>query len=437
MGDRGRVDYNPAIEEPSRHFVSGGKHDVSQSFIQEEKTDEERFLLKLGFSRPFMAAMKTRALQNGTTIEVELLASGQVREDAYYAALAKVFGLRFIAEIDARSVVDIPGLDSQLLKPTILRLSPAIGPPLTLVVPEARDFAIWLRRVEASDTLRSTLAVTTPSALRRAAWQAGAARRVDAAADHLFDEHPELSARSVLTGGQGFLAGFTLMAYLCCLILFPMPTLHVSHVALSSAFCILIVLRALAIKRAPKPKPLAPLAEDSNLPVYSVLAALYREKEVVPQLVASLLRLDWPTSRLDIKLICEADDRETIEALEAMDLPPHIEIVEVPDRPPRTKPKALNYGLAGARGEFLVIYDAEDRPHPKQLLEAYHHFKGASPDLACLQAPLIISNADESWLSALFALEYSGLFRRLLPFLGARHQPMPLGGTSNHFRGIR
>ena len=43
-------------------------------------------------------------------------------------------------------------------------------------------------------------------------------------------------------------------------------------------------------------------------------------------------------------------------------------------------------------------------------------------------------NAGESWLAALFSLEYSGLFRRLLPFLGTRRQPMPLGGTSNHFR---
>lgn len=434
MGDRGRVDYNSAIEGPSGHLPREGRHGSFSSFIQEEKTDEERFLLKLGFSKPFIAAMKVRASQNGTTIEVELLASGQVREDAYFGALAKVLGLRFIAEIDATSVVDLPGLDSQLVAPSILRLRPPIGSPLTLVVPEARDFATWLRRVTVSETLRTALAVTTPSALRRAAWHAGARRRVDAAADQLFDDSPELSARSVLTGGQGFLAGFLLMAYLCCLVLFPVLTLHVSHVVLSSAFCILIVLRALAIKRAPKPKPLAPLAEDSNLPAYTVLAALYREKDVVQQLVSSLLRLDWPTSRLDIKLICEASDRETIDALEAMDLPRHFEIVEVPDRSPRTKPKALNYGLAGARGEFVVIYDAEDRPHPKQLLEAYRHFNDAPPEVACLQAPLIISNASESWLSALFALEYSGLFRRLLPFLGARHQPMPLGGTSNHFR---
>ncbi|CAN7175319.1 glycosyltransferase [Rhizobium sp. LjRoot254] len=436
MGDRGRVDYNSAREGPSRDLRLEGKVTSSLSFIQEEKTDEERFLLKLGFSKPFVAAMKARAFQNGTTIETELLASGQVREDAYYGALAKVLGLRFVQEIDAGSVVDSPGLDSQLLKPSILRLSPPMGSPLTLVVPEARDLATWLSRLKSSETLRSALAITTPSVLRHAVWRAGATRRVDTAADQLFDASPELSARSVLTGGQGFLAGFMLMAYLCCLLLFPLATLHVSHVALSSAFCILIVLRALAIKRAPKPKPLASLAEDSNLPVYTVLAALYREKEVVPQLVNSLLRLDWPTSRLDIKLICEAGDRETIDALETMELPPHFEIVEVPDRMPRTKPKALNYGLAGARGEFVVIFDAEDRPHADQLLEAYRHFKDGSPDLACLQAPLIISNAGESWLSALFALEYSGLFRRLLPFLGAHHQPMPLGGTSNHFRGL-
>jgi cellulose synthase/poly-beta-1,6-N-acetylglucosamine synthase-like glycosyltransferase len=434
MGDRGRVDYNSAIEEPSRHLRFGGGHASSQSFIQEEKTDEERFLLKLGFSKPFIAAMKARASQNGTTIEVELLASGQVREDAYYGALAKILGLCFSEEIDAASVVDSPGIDSQLLKPSILRLSPSMGSPLTLVIPEARDFPTWLIRVEASETLRSALAVTTPSALRRAVWRAGEARRVEAAADQLFDDNPELSARSVLTGGQGFLAGLLLMAYLCCLVLYLVPTLHVSHVVLSAVFCILIVLRAVAIKRAPKPRPLAPLADDLNLPVYTVLAALYREKEVVPQLVGSLLRLDWPASRLDIKLICEAKDRETVEALEAMNLPRHFEIIEVPDRAPRTKPKALNYGLAGTRGEFVVIYDAEDRPHPQQLLEAYRHFNEASSDVACLQAPLIISNAAESWLSALFALEYSGLFRRLLPFLGARRQPMPLGGTSNHFR---
>lgn len=378
--------------------------------------------------------MKVRSARNGTTIEAELLACGQVREDAYYGALAKVLGLAFVDEIDASQVVDAPGLDSQLLEPAILRINPDDDKSVTLLVPKAREMAILLRHFQDSQQLRSRMAVTTPSALRRAVWKAGGWRRVDAAADRLFDERPYLSARSVLTGGQGFLAGFFGTAYCFCLLLFTMPTVHLTHVALSFAFCILVSLRCLAIGRSPSPRPPGGLAVDSNLPVYSVLVALYREKDVAQQLANALLRLDWPTSRLDIKLICETDDRETIEALGALNLPSHFEIVEVPDRAPRTKPKALNYALAGARGDFIVIYDAEDRPHPQQLLEAYRHFSEAPDDVACLQAPLIISNACDSWLSGLFALEYAGLFRRLLPFLGSRHEPMPLGGTSNHFR---
>jgi hypothetical protein len=437
MFDLGWDDHGISAADTSRRDPVEGRPGSSSSLIAEHRCEEERFLLKLGFSKPLIAAMKSRAQQNGTTIEAELLACGHVREDAYYGALAKVLGLRLVENIDMNDVADSPELDSQLLKPSILRISPVDSAPLTLVVPEARNIGSLLRHLQHSDELRSSMAITTPSALRGAVWRTGARRRVDAAADRLFDDRPDLSARSVLTGGQGFLAGFLGTTYCCFLLLYTMPTLHLTHIALSSAFCILTCLRCLAISRSPRPRPLAPLADDRNLPVYTVLVALYREKEVVQQLVNALLRLDWPTSRLDIKLVCEADDRETIEALRALDLPPHFEIVDVPDRAPRTKPKALNYALAGARGEFVVIYDAEDRPHPGQLLEAHRHFREAPDDVVCLQAPLIISNAGDNWLSGLFALEYAGLFRRLLPFLGTHQQPMPLGGTSNHFRGIR
>lgn len=402
--------------------------------ISQGRSEEERFLLRLGFSKPLITAMLSRATHNNTTIEAEILASGAIDEATYYAALAKVLGLRFVAEIDASTVSDSAFLDTQLTKPSILRLNPPDETSLTVAVPEAIDMAGWLEHVSGSERLRAQMAVTTPTALRRAVWQAGARRRVDVAADRLFDERPELSARSVLTGGQGFLAGFCIMLFICCLTLFPIETLTVSHVTLSMAFFVLIMLRGLATQRSPPPKPLAPLAGDGALPVYTVLVALYRERDIVAQLAGALLRLDWPHSRLDIKLVCEADDIETIGALHALKLPPHFEIVEVPDRAPRTKPKALNYALAGARGDYVVIYDAEDRPHPEQLREAHGHFAAAAEDVVCLQAPLVIGNARESWLSALFSLEYSGLFRRLLPFLGARRQPMPLGGTSNHFR---
>lgn len=434
MVERGLEDIGTSAAVPSRRDRIGSALPPFPRLTTEDRGGEEQFLIELGLSKPLVAAMRARAVRNGTTTETEMLASGQVREDAYYAAFARALRLDFVARIDPASVADAPELDTQLRKPTVLRLYPADGAPQTVIVPRARQVAALRRRIDEADHLRSAIGITTPSAMREAVWQAGAARRVDAAADRLFDERPDLSARAVPTGGQGFLAGFLLTAYLCCLLIFPAAAMCASHVGLTAAFCTLVTLRALAISRSSGARGPAPLAAEGIVPVYTVLVALYRETEVVKQLTSSLLRLDWPRSRLDIKLVCEAGDRETIEAIIALDLPPHFELVLVPDRAPRTKPKALNYGLAGARGDYIVIYDAEDRPHRHQLREAYEHFLSSPPEVACLQAPLIIANAAESWLSGQFALEYSGLFRRLLPFLGGWHHPMPLGGTSNHFR---
>ena len=87
-----------------------------------------------------------------------------------------------------------------------------------------------------------------------------------------------------------------------------------------------------------------------------------------------------------------------------------------------------------ARGEYLVIYDAEDRPEPDQLRKAVASFRKAPRKTACLQARLAIYNADESWISQIFALDYSIWFKALLPGLDRFGVPMPLGGTSNHFR---
>jgi glycosyltransferase XagB len=434
MFDRGRDDGGKSSHARFQSGGSGGIFPSAPSFIAEARSGEERFLHWLGFSKPFVAAMKTMAASNGTSIETELLASGQVKVEVYYEAFARALGLKFLETVDAGLILDSELLDSQLIEPRAIRLNPAEGAPRTAIVPQANQASTLYRQITVSPSLRDSLVVVSPATLRRAVWAAGASRRVDASADALFDAHPVLSARSVLTGGQGFLAGFLATAYFFCLLLYTVPTLQASHVGLSAAFCILVVLRALAARRGSGHAARTTVAGDGDLPVYTVLVALYREKEIVPQLVRALSQLNWPRSRLDIKLVCEAGDRETIDVLSAHDLPPHFEIVEVPDRAPRTKPKALNYALSGARGDYLVIYDAEDRPHPDQLREAYGRFRDAPPELVCLQAPLIIANAPESWISALFALEYSGLFRRLLPYLGRRQQPMPLGGTSNHFR---
>jgi len=86
------------------------------------------------------------------------------------------------------------------------------------------------------------------------------------------------------------------------------------------------------------------------------------------------------------------------------------------------------------RGELLVVFDAEDAPAPGQLREAAERFLRSPRELACLQARLAIDNIEDSWLTRLFAVEYAVLFDVLNPGLAELGLPLPLGGSSNHFR---
>lgn len=176
------------------------------------------------------------------------------------------------------------------------------------------------------------------------------------------------------------------------------------------------------------------LTNDDELPTYCVLVALYKESNQIASLTNSLSELDWPKHLLDIKLICEADDLETIHAIKSACLPSYFQLVIVPPQHPRTKPKALNFALPLCHGTYLVLYDAEDLPSPGQLKEAHFKFVSSEERLACLQAPLLIHNANENWLTRMFAIEYQTLFTGILPVLSRWKAPLPLGGTSNHFK---
>jgi glycosyltransferase XagB len=68
---------------------------------------------------------------------------------------------------------------------------------------------------------------------------------------------------------------------------------------------------------------------------------------------------------------------------------------------------------------------------------ALQAFRAGGDDLACVQARLCIDNSADSWLARLFTAEYAGQFDVFLPGLAALRLPLPLGGSSNHFHGIR
>ncbi len=174
--------------------------------------------------------------------------------------------------------------------------------------------------------------------------------------------------------------------------------------------------------------------DNKDLPVYTILCPLYREAHVLPHFVESIEKLDWPKEKLDVQLLLEQDDAPTIEAAKSLQLPKYMRVIVVPDSKPKTKPKACNYGLAHAKGEFVVVYDAEDRPDPFQLKKAYLAFKQSSEKIACVQAKLNYYNPHQNLLTRFFTAEYSLWFDVVLPGLQSINTTIPLGGTSNHFR---
>ena len=277
------------------------------------------------------------------------------------------------------------------------------------------------------------------------------ARRLDQAVVRLERFDPALSARTGLWRAQRRWLTAGVAASATAVFTAPQAFTLALEGALAVVFALLLAVRLLAIRHvltAPRqagavlpPEPdlrSAPQEISAHVPVYTVLIALYREAEIVPQLLAALDALDYPAAKLEIIFALEEDDLDTWDALAAQRLPAHMRVVRVPDGCPRTKPRALCHALTFARGDYVVVYDAEDLPDRDQLTRAIAAFAAAGVgNLGCLQASLAVNNARQSWLTAQFAIEYTALFDAVLPALARYRLPVPLGGTSNHFPGIR
>lgn len=173
---------------------------------------------------------------------------------------------------------------------------------------------------------------------------------------------------------------------------------------------------------------------DESLPEYVILSPMYKEWEVLPQFIDAIQKLEYPKDKLHAVLLLEEDDKETIEKVKNFDLPSYFQILVVPDAQPKTKPKALNYALGKVQGEYAVIYDAEDIPDPLQLKKVVVAFQQEKKNVVCIQAKLNFYNPTQNILTRLFSAEYSLWFDLILPGLQSINAPIPLGGTSNHFR---
>jgi cellulose synthase/poly-beta-1,6-N-acetylglucosamine synthase-like glycosyltransferase len=402
--------------------------------------NEEALLLRAGVPASTVYRIGKLAQRWGVSVREAALSIGAVRPQSYLRALANACGLaphQLRERVHIRRIAATP-------EPYRLLANAQPAPletPRGSVAINAQDIApeAVARLAGALGPAKQRLVLATRAALSASIARAYGADLAIRAADGLRERNPRFSAATGLIRWQ--IVALTLLAGLFAgaAVFTPIEAMIVYSAALSAMFLLTILLRLAAasyacIRHVFGHKTRYRRQPDSALPRYTVLVAMYRETRVLPQLVAGLRALDYPVAKLDIKLVLEEVDAETIAMARALKLPPHFEIVIVPDGTPRTKPRALNYAVQFASGEYLVIFDAEDRPDPNQLRKAAAHFKGARPEVVCLQGKLTFDNAAENWLAKQFTVEYASLFGGILPMLDKLRLPMPLGGTSNHFR---
>ena len=250
----------------------------------------------------------------------------------------------------------------------------------------------------------------------------------------------EMSAEDTLSSGQRrvILGGLIVLAVF--FVLAPLATL-IGIIAIAiSLYAAVLVQRARIFWLAMEQPEMISISDEearavpaSKLPIYTILIPAYREPQVIGRLLDAVRALEYPIHKLDVKLLLEQDDPETLEAAMAAGAGSHIEVVRVPPVGPRTKPKACQVGLARARGRYVTIFDAEDEPEPLQLRRAIVAFR-RHKDIACFQAILSYRNPGQNLITRWFTAEYAMWFRQFLPGLVRLGAPLPLGGTSNHFR---
>lgn len=394
---------------------------------------EIAFLSAYGVASAQLIAAAALARKQGVPPDRALLANGAVTERFFYQSLARHLGLAFIEEpvrLQDRARETYP----QAIRVGIVRCEGPAG-PCWLAAPRGDGLKALLRAVRRDGIQRSHLAITTPSHLSRCVREAAHRRIAAAASYNLLSADADLSAQGGANLFQQSFAWIGALIFVLSVTIVPLAAANLWVVIVGFVFIATVLFRlflsaaALGVPRG-RNEPL----DDRQLPKYTIVVALYKEARIARRLVAMLDRIDYPRAKLDIKFVLEKDDFETRRALESLPLAPIYEIIVAPNGQPRTKPRALNIALPLAEGDLCVVFDAEDAPDPQQLRRAAEHFARSPARLACLQGRLAIDNARETWLTHLFAIEYAALFHVQNIGLADLGLPLPVSGSSNHFR---
>ncbi|MGH1350753.1 MAG: glycosyltransferase [Methyloligellaceae bacterium] len=426
------------------------------AYSEQEAGSDYDFLVGSLISQETLERAITLSVDWHVPVHEVLIASGWISQADYTKALAEYSGVQYIQKFRA-SQLNLPNIPDKIQEGYRAGLftgndSNANGQFETVILASTspQSPSALKRMMARLGNAGERLFLVSTHQLRHSISALRGSLLTREAIFGLENSHPYCSASRGMSLYQKFSLLTLLIASIASVIAFPEITLFAASILLSVLFFPVVWLRfqacILTFKRpfntAKAGTELARswrhaasgLSSDATLPVYTLLVPIFKEKDVLFNLIQALLRLDYPAAKLDVKLIFEECDHETLDVAQSFCIPDHFEFIIVPDSQPRTKPKALNYAMQFARGDYVVIYDAEDQPEPDQLKKAVTAFRMAPESVACLQARLSFYNASENWLTRQFSIEYNSLFSGILPTLQSLDFPIPLGGTSNHFR---
>jgi hypothetical protein len=434
------------IDQPA--FLRGGFGPLrsvndNQRCVLDEGPADELDCLRRVLAPEVLRAAEARAKELGIGADQVLILWGVIGEEAYLQRLALHTGI-VIENFSEAGCSDSSLHDRQILQAAELGLIPLrqSGRPIWTLAPRHLAARGLCRLVARYPDLTERLRLVSSSRLNQFLLHQTDDVLGRAAANGLRRRFPRMSAAPAAVARprwrrhlQHFKRPFGIAALM---LLPPILALDAWSTALAIWFLLFIGLRLVGSFVPRQPQKKMQRLPDHRLPVYTIIAALYREAKSVGPLMQAIDALDYPREKLQVILALEPNDLATRAAIARLGPMPHVQVLIASTTGPKTKPKALNCALPFVRGSFTAVFDAEDRPDPGQLRAALDAFRSHDTDVACAQASLCIDNNNkDSWLSRTFAAEYAGQFDVFLPGFAAMRMPLPLGGSSNHFRGIR